>query len=107
MQKTKEEIKRIVGNRNWSKLCEKKEEIKRIVGNRNWSKLCEKAERFIERQPDDATIECIYSSEPELWYEDENAYDWKCIGIVYNYIYERCFYAYIIAWKPNKPHEIK
>ena len=84
-----------------------KEEIKRIVGNRNWSKLCEKAERFIERQPDDATIECIYSSEPELWYEDENAYDWKCIGIVYNYIYERVFYAYIIAWKPNKPHEIK
>jgi hypothetical protein len=84
-----------------TKMQKTKEEIKRIVGNRNWSKLCEKAERFIERQPDDATIECIYSSEPELWYEDENAYDWKCIG------YERGFYAYIIAWKPEKPHEIR
>ena len=78
-----------------------KEEIKRIVGNRNWSKLCEIAEGFIERQPDDAIIECIYSSEPEMWYEDENTYDWKCIG------YERGFYAYIIAWKPNRPRIMK
>lgn len=36
-----------------------------------------------------------------MWYEDENTYDWKFIGN------EQGFYAYIIAWKPNKPHEIK
>ena len=78
-----------------------KQEIMELFDATKWDEICEIAERFIERQPDDATIECIYSSEPELWYEDENAYDWKCIG------YERGFYAYIIAWKPNRPRIMK
>ena len=78
-----------------------KEEIMEIVGDDFWSSLCETAKKFIKHQPEDATIECIYISGPELWYEDENTYDWKCIG------YEQGFYAYIIAWKPGKPHEIK
>jgi len=78
-----------------------KQEIMELFDATKWDEICEIAERFIERQPDDATIECIYSSEPELWYEDENTYDWKFIGN------EQGFYAYIIAWKPEKPHEIR
>jgi len=84
-----------------------REEIKRELRKERWSKQCERAYRFIKSQPDDAIIECIYSSDYHYMQRrnrEQYAYDWSrigCEGKITRY------YVYIIAYRPDTPHEIR
>ena len=81
-----------------------REEIKAMVGKAIWSKQCERAYRFIKSQPLDALIDIIESSDYHYMQRrnrEQYAYDWSRIGC------DKRYYVYIIAYRPDTPHEIR
>jgi hypothetical protein len=83
-----------------------REEIKEELYKKRWSKQCERAYRFIKSLPlkADALIDIIESSDYHYMQRrnrEQYAYDWNRIGC------EKYRYVYIIAYRPDTPHEIR